>query len=81
MLDADVFVLTAEGVSIAGIVGVFSTFDAAKAAAEEVKPQTDGYHAFYVRPMKLDQAYEGQFPYGGARRLEYLEKQIEGVPV
>jgi hypothetical protein len=63
-----VYVLVAAGIYDQGVVGVYATEDDARAAAEKIWPQTDGYHGFDIREYHLGATRENAFPYGWSDR-------------
>ena len=46
-----------------GVVGVFSSEEAAVEAVARIWPDTDGHHALRVEVLELDRAYQDVFPY------------------
>lgn len=56
-----VYVLVPVAVYDHGIIGVYSTEEQARAAAEKVWPDTDGHHALVIRPVVLNETYAKVF--------------------
>jgi hypothetical protein len=79
-LDSKVYVLTASGISLAGIVGVFTDEETAHRIGREVFAETDGYHTLEVRPMTLDVGYPHQFSYGNSD-VAYVDETLDPVVV
>lgn len=49
-----VFLLVPRAIYDHGVIGVYSSEERAREAAEEIWPQTDGHHKLVIVPMEVD---------------------------
>lgn len=57
------YVLVPRAVYDHGTIGVYSSEERAREAAEAIWPETDGHHAFRIDVVELDETYENVFEY------------------